>query len=288
MSAQSGRWRAIGWMAMSAALVVAMNVLIKHVSLELPVAVVLFFRMAFAIPFALPWVLRDGPGALRTQRLGAHAMRGALGALSMWCWVFGVKYLPLTTFVAISFTRPLWTTMTARLVLGERVGLRRSALIALGFLGVLIAVRPELHAGVAVLVALLGGAVSSLTLTQVKSLTTTEPAFRIVFYFSVFGTLCAAPFALADWRTPDAAQFGWLALSALAAATAQYCLAKAAGLGEASLITPVDFLQLPIAALAGYVLFAEQPDLLTFAGSAVLLLAIVAIVHDRRKSHDRQ
>jgi drug/metabolite transporter (DMT)-like permease len=174
-------------------------------------------------------------------------------------------------------------TLTARVVLREAVGLRRCALITLGFVGVLIAVRPELHVGVAVLVALLGGAVSSITLVQVKQLTTTEPAVRIVFWFSVFGTLCAAPFAAAHWATPAAPQLGWLALAALAAAAAQYCIAKAAMLAEATVITPVDFIQLPFAAIVGYALFGEPPDLLTFAGSALLLLSILAIVHEKRK-----
>lgn len=279
----TGSARAVLWMIAGAACVVAMGALIKHLTRELPVAVVFFFRMAFAIPLALPWVARHGASVLVTTRLWEHFVRAAVGALAMWCWVFGVKHLPLTTFTAISFTRPLWMTLTARVVLREAVGLRRCLLIALGFVGVLIAVRPEVHAGVAVLVALLGGAVSSVTLIQVKQLTSTEPAVRIVFYFSVFGTLCAAPFALADWETPAAAQLGWLALAALAAAAAQYCTARAATLGEASVITPVDFIQLPFAAITGYALFGELPDLLTFAGSALLLLAIVLIIHEKRK-----
>ena len=264
---------------------VAMSSLIKHLTRELPLAMVFFFRMAFALPLVLPWVARHGPAVLATRRLREHLLRGAVGALAMWCWVFGLKHLPLTTFTAISFTRPLWMTLTARIVLREVVGLRRGLLILLGFIGVLIAVRPEAHAGiagVAVLVALLAGAVSSVTLMQVKQLTTTEPAIRIVFYFSLFGTLCALPFALADWETPTLEQLGWLALSALAAAAAQYCIARAATLGEATVITPVDFMQLPFAALAGYALFGEPPDFLTFAGSAVLLLAVVAIVHEKR------
>ena len=275
--------RAALWMLAGAALVVAMGALIKHLARELPIAMVFFFRMAFALPLVLPWVARHGPAVLATRRLREHFVRGAVGAFSMWCWVFGLKHLPLTTFTAISFTRPLWMTITARIVLREAVGLRRALLILLGFVGVLIAVRPEFHAGAAVLVALLAGAVSSLTLTQVKQLTSTEPAIRIVFYYSVFGTLCALPFAVADWETPSLGQFGWLAAGAIAAASAQYCIARAANLGDATVITPVDFMQLPFAAVVGYLLFGEPPDLFTFAGSAVLLLAVVAIVHEKRK-----
>jgi drug/metabolite transporter (DMT)-like permease len=279
----TGSARAVLWMLAGAACIVAMAAVIKHLARELPIAMVFFFRMAFALPLVLPWVVRHGPAVLATRRLREHFVRGAVGALSMWCWVFGLKYLPLTTFTAISFTRPLWTTLTARILLREAVGLRRGGLIVLGFVGVLIAVRPELHASSAVLVALLAGALASLTLTQVKQLTTSEPAVRIVFYYSVFGTLCALPFALFDWETPSLAQLGWLAAGAIVAASAQYCIARAARLGDATVITPIDYMQLPMAAVVGYLLFGEPPDFFTFAGSAILLLAVVAIVQEKRK-----
>ncbi|MDA1082475.1 MAG: DMT family transporter [Gemmatimonadetes bacterium] len=279
--------RAILWMLLGAACVVAMSAVIKHVSRELPVAVVFLFRMAFAIPLVLPWVAWDGFKILHTRRLKSHFARGTVGALSMWCWVFGVKYLPLTTFTAISFTRPLWTTLTAWLVLREVVGRRRGMLTLVGFAGVVMVVRPALDAQLAVLVALLGGAVSSLTLVQVKQLATTEPAARIVFYFSLFGTLYALPFAIMAWTTPSLPQLGWLALAAIAAASAQYCVARAAALGDATLITPVDFMQLPFAAIVGFALFSELPNLLTIAGSVVIVSVVFAIVHVERRRRMR-
>jgi drug/metabolite transporter (DMT)-like permease len=264
-----------------------MSGVIKHVSRELPVAVVFLFRMAFAIPLILPWVARDGFRSLNTRRLKDHFVRGTVGALSMWCWVFGVKYLPLTTFTAISFTRPLWMTLAAWLMLREVVSRQRAMLTLVGFAGVLIVVRPVLDAQLAVLVTVLGGAVSSLTLVQVKQLATTEPAARIVFYFSLFGTLYALPFAIMAWTTPSLPQLGWLALGAIAAASAQYCVARAAALGDATLITPVDFLQLPLAAIVGLAVFGELPDLLTIAGSAVIVSAVLAIVHENRRWRTR-
>ena len=284
---QSSNLRAMAWMLATAGCVVAMSATLKHVTRELPVAVVFLFRMAFAVPWILPWLVRSGPRMLRTERLGQHFLRGTVGALSMWCWVFGVKYLALATFTAISFTRPLWMPLTAWVILGERFDRRRGLLILLGFAGVLIVVRPEFRLELAVLVALLGGALSSITMVQVKQLTASEPSARIVFYFSVFGTLYALPFAVADWSTPNLAQFGWMALSALAAAGSQYCVARAAGLGDATVIAPVDFMQLPLAALTGYLVFAELPDLPVFVGTAVILVATLAIAQGERRRHPR-
>ena len=194
--------RALLWMLLATVLAVAMNAIIKRATRELPVAVVLLFRMAFAIPLVLPWVMRYGIGVLGTRRLKAHFVRGTVGAFSMWCWVFAVKYLPLTTFTAISFTRPLWTPLTAAVLLGERIGWRRGIATAIGFAGVLIVVRPALDAQAAVLVAILGGAISSLTIVQVKQLATTEPAGRIVFYLSVFGSVIGGPPSRRGWTGP--------------------------------------------------------------------------------------
>lgn len=274
--------RAMLWMLLGAACVVAMSAIIKRATRELPVGVVLLFRMALAIPFVLPWIARHGVEVLATQRLKAHFMRAAVGALAMWCWVFGVTYLPLTTFTAISFTRPLWTPLTAAVFLAERVGWRRGLATLVGFIGVLIVVRPALDARIAVVVAIFGGVVSSLTLVQVKQLATTEPAGRIVFYFSVFGTLWALPLALWDWATPNALQFAWLAFAAFAAASAQYCVARAAALGDATVITPVDFMQLPFAAIVGIALFGESLDASTAAGSIVIVLSVLAVVYEQR------
>jgi drug/metabolite transporter (DMT)-like permease len=281
-SSRASRRHAMLWMLLGAACVVAMSAILKRATRELPVGVVFLFRMVFAIPLVLPWLARNGVATLATQRLKAHFLRGAVGALAMWCWVFGVKYLPLTTFTAISFTRPLWTPLTAAVFLGERVGWSRGLATLLGFAGVLIVVRPAFGVELAILVAVFGGAVSSLTLVQVKQLASTEPAGRIVFYFSLFGTLWALPLALMDWMTPSAVQFAWLALVGIVAGSAQYCVARAAALGDATVITPVDFVQLPFAAIVGFVVFGETPDVLTAAGSLVIVVSVLAIVYERR------
>ena len=281
--ALSGNAQAMLWMLLGAASIVVMSALLKQVTRELPVAVVFLFRMLFAIPLVLPWIARDGGAILRTHRLGAHFMRAIVGAFGMWCWIFGVKYLALTTFTAISFTRPLWMTLTAWLLLGEVVGWRRGILTLAGFAGVVIVVRPALDVHVAVLVTIIGGAVSSLTLVQVKQLAATEPAARIIFYFSVFGTLFALPFAILDWATPNAPQLAWLALTAVAAAMGQYCVARAAALGRTTLIAPIDFMQLPFAAMIGLFVFGEALDLPTLLGSVIIVWAVFMISVTRQR-----
>lgn len=274
---RAGNLRAMAWMVGAAVSIVAMSAVLKQLTVELPVAVVLFFRMVFAMPLILPWLARGGLAVLRTHRLGAHLSRGVVGIASMWCWVYAVSGMKLADFTAISFTRPLWMPLTAWLVLGEIVGYRRAAFIALGFAGVLVVVRPDFHLDAAVRVALLGGALSSLTFAQVKQLSTSEPSVRIVFYFSAAGAVLAAPFAALDWVTPSPLQLAWLAIAALTAAFSQYCAARACASGDTTVATPVDFLQLPFAALVGFALFGEVPDAWVFVGALVILAAVLGI-----------
>lgn len=266
------------WMALCAALMVIMSALLKQLTHELPVMVVLFFRMLLALPLILPWVGRGGIAFLRTRRMPGHFVRSVAGAVSMWCWVYAVSGMPLADFIAMSFTRPLWMPLTAWVMLGEIVGYRRAGMIALGFLGVLIAVRPQYQTiDTAVLVALFGGVMSSLTMVQVKQLGTTEPSARIVFYFSAYGTLFTAPFAAFEWVTPTLLQLVLLAAMAFFAAFSKYCIARACETGDATVISPVEFLQLPLAAAVGLLIFSEQPDVLVFVGSLLILAATIGI-----------
>ena len=267
---------------MSVGCMVAMNGILKQMTRELPVMVVLFFRLAFAVPLVLPWLVRSGGALLRTQRPVGHLLRSAVGVASMWCWVYAVNGMNLADFTAITFTRPLWIPLVGWLMLHEIVGLRRACWIALGFVGVLIAVRPQFEMEAAVLVALLGGAASSVTFVQVKQLATTEPSARIVFYYSAWGTLFIAPFAALEWVTPSVSQLGWLACGALTAAGGQYAIARACVRGQPTVITPVEFLQLPLATVVGFVGFGERPDLWVYAGTLLILIATLAIA---RQAH---
>lgn len=275
---RSDNIRGILWMFLAAAALVVMSAVIKHIRQDLPFGVVLFFRMFFALCLYLPIVARGSLASLATKRLKGHIMRSLVGVMSMGSFVFALAYLPLADFIALSFTRPLWMPVLAWLMLRERVGPYRLAFALTGFVGVLVVARPSMDVSPAYAVAVVGGALTAITLIQVKQLATTEPAHRIVFYFSAVGSAVSLPMALYDWVTPTPAQLGWAFVAAVAAAVVQFSIARATRVGEATVLAPADFVQLPLALLLGFILFSEVPDRWTYTGIAIIVASIAAIM----------
>jgi drug/metabolite transporter (DMT)-like permease len=273
----SGNAQGMAWMLLAAAFTVGMSAVIKHVVRDLPAPEVLFFRMALALLVLVPWFVRRGPRVVVTSRLRDHFVRGLAGVFSMACYVYALAGLALADFIALSFTRPLWMVLTSFFFLHEVVGLRRAGGIAAGFAGVLLIVRPQFDIQPAMILALLGGALSSVTLVQVKQLASTEPSARIVFYSSVFGALFSGIPAAFAWVTPTMPQLAWLTCSAVMAGIGQFCSAQAASAGDATVIAPMDFTQLPMAAVLGVLAFGEVPDLWVAIGTLIILAATLYI-----------
>jgi drug/metabolite transporter (DMT)-like permease len=110
----------------------------------------------------------------------------------------------------------------------------------------------------------------SVTLT--KSLTGTDSAVAIIFWMLVFQSLIGAVPALATWRWPSAAVWGWVLVIAFCGTFSHYCMARALRHAEATTVVPMDFLRVPLMALAGWVVYAERVDLFTVIGTALILL----------------
>lgn len=272
--------KAILWMLGAAGAAAGMAAIIKHVASELPIAVVVFFRMGFGTVPLLPLLLvGDWRHLVVTTRLGLHLWRAFIGALALAMLAYALRHLVLADTLALTFSRPLWMIVIALLLLGERVGWRRGLATVTGFLGVLVMVRPEGEVGFAILLALGAAIISCFVLIALKQMATTEPAWRAVFYYTTLGTLMALPFAIATWVTPTPAQFFWLFLSGLAAAANLYFMSRACALGEASVIAPIDYVQLPIAALIGFLVFSELPGLWSILGTAIIVFSTLYIAH---------
>ena len=146
----------MAWMAVAAACIVAMNALIKLATADLPETVVLFFRMAFAIPMLLPLALWSGVRGLATRRLGAHLMRALVGTAGMAAYVFAIAGMELAEFVTVTFTRALWVPLVAWLMLGERLTRHRAIAALVGFAGIVAMARPQLAFNPALVIAILG------------------------------------------------------------------------------------------------------------------------------------
>ncbi|MHB1216676.1 MAG: DMT family transporter [Alphaproteobacteria bacterium] len=269
-----GTTRGILWMLASAFAFTAMLGTVKPASENLHPFEVAFFRHFFTLLAMLPWMLRLGPGTLKTKRFPLIALRGLLGFISTVLWFYAVPNLALADATAINFTAPLWATVFAAVVLHEPVRLRRWTATAIGFAGVLVVVRPGFQEfSIWAVVMLCGAACWGSQHIVLKMLSRTEPANVIVSYHAILLTPAALVLALFVWRTPGLVDILWLLALGALGTIGHLALARSFAAAEASVVLPFDFSKMPIAAAIGYVAFDEHPDLWTWAGAALIVAA---------------
>ena len=266
------------WMLLAVTALTGMFAIAKHLMTSLPILEVGLFRFFMSLLFYLPWLFSNGLGVLKSERPGAHFLRGFFGATSLVAGIFAVHHMRLADATVLTFTIPLWSILFAALFLGEKIRLRRSLATAVGFAGVLIMVKPQAGIEPAALVALLAAILATGAITTMKSLTRTEPTERIVFYFLFYGTIFLGMPAIYYFQMPNLAEWGWLVLLGMLGSCGQYFLTRAYGAGEMTIIAPFDFTRIIIAGLLGYFIFNELPDTWGLVGAAVIMSSCAYIV----------
>ena len=214
---------------------------------------------------------------LRTKRIPMHFFRSAVHFGGQYSWATALTLLPFATVFALEFTLPVWVLVLAVAVLGEKLTSGRIVVIALGFIGCLVILRPGIIAfQPASLLVLLCSFLYAVFNVATKQMTSTETTFAIVFWMN----LLQLPLALSGsdplfvtrlepWQAAPIAGVG------IAGLAAHYCMARAFRYGDASLVIPLDFLRVPLIALVGYFFFAESVDALVFVGAAIILAGIL-------------
>jgi len=231
-----------------------------------------FARAVFSALVLAPFFYRAGLGALRSTVPGLHGIRAVSGSLAMVCGFYAVGQLPLAEFTALTFTQPLFVILLAVLILKETVRWRRWLATAIGFLGVLIMVRPGAAAfDPAALIALASVFGISLAVTLVKKLPPGESHVTMLAYFCIASIVMTAAPALAAWQPPSLSQWGLLAAIGVLGIASQAMIIRAYRSGEASFVAPFDYLKLILAGLIGFLVFAEIPDHWTVAGAVVIV-----------------
>ena len=257
-----------------------MAVAIRLASATLHTFEIAFFRNFFGLIAALPLLLRHGPDLLRTTQLPRYLFRCVIGAVSMMAGFWAIGHLPLAQAVALSYSTPIFVTITAVIFLHEQVRARRWAAVALGFVGVMIIVRPGSDSFTAgSLVALTAAVLSGIVAIQIKQLSKVEPADRIVFYTTLLWVPMSLLPALAVWEWPQGVVWVWVAAAGFLGTGGHMLWTRALKLGDVSALTPISFMQLPIVAVAGWLLFQEPLDRWTALGAGVIFVANAYIAH---------
>ena len=275
------------WMLGASLLFAGLSAVIRYLGQRMHPFEVAFFRNLFGLAFMLPWLMRIGFGILRTQRFGMYLSRSALSLVSMLCWFSALPMLPFEQAVALSFTAPLFATMGAALILRETVRARRWTATVLGFVGVLVILRPGLShsAGGADFISLgaflaISSAMLSAGLTLiVKDLARTEASDAVVTYMVLLLTPMSLAPALFVWQWPPLAIWPLLLAMGALGSAGHMCYMRSLARADASAVMPYDYTRLLFAALLGYLAFAEVPDIWTWIGAALIAGSAIYIAH---------
>ncbi len=279
------------WVLLSGVTFVTMTTLVKHLSGDYPSHVQNFYRQTGSLIVAIPFMLRSPRQVLFVPRstMPALFLRSLLATVGMILLLYTYEDMPMAEANALSFTRPLWVVLLAALFLRETIGFSRIAAVLMGFVGVVIIMRPW-GAGVTIGWSHAAALVSALclagTITGVKSLTRDLSASSILVWSSIMGELLSLPFALADWRWPSAGDLIPLFLIGLLSAANQVLFIKGMAVGEAAVLAPIDYARLVLSVIAGVVVFGEWPDVFTYVGAGVIVVSTLYItireIHSKR------
>ncbi|MBB3065047.1 DMT family transporter [Limibacillus halophilus] len=268
-------------MLLAIALLSAMDASVKYVSDDYPVIEVVFFRSLFAFfPIAFV-VLRDGNiGDLKTRNLRGHLGRSLVGLMALMSFFYCLKYMPLADLVAISFAAPLFVTALSIPLLGEKVGLRRWTALLVGFVGVLIMVKPGSGVfGLLALIAIGATFCYALVLIFVRKLSRTETNAAIVFYYSLTSVVATGLLLPFFWVTPTFPDLLLLIAIGLIGGCAQLTMTAAFRAASVSIVAPFEYTAMFWAVIYGYLLWGDLPGWNIWVGAAVLVASGIYIVH---------
>lgn len=253
--------------------------LVRIVAAELHPLEVSALRFLWALPIMLPLLLRGRGSVLRTRRHGLHFATAMLTVIMTASFFIALSKMPMAEATALNFTAPLFTTIIAALMLKERVDLARWGATAIGFIGVLIILRPGFaNFPLVALLPVFGAFLLAWWFIGVKRLSASESTTTIVMYQTLWSALVLALMAVPVWVTPTWATLGFSATMGVLGTTGIVCTSRAFSMAEASAVAPLDYLRLPFIALIAFLAFGEIPDGVSVVGALIITVSAIYIV----------
>ncbi len=277
---EGGYGRGIAYMLASLVLWVCMNAFIKQAAETIPTMQILLFRNAVAIPTLLPFMIAaGGVSILATRRPGWHLLRSAIGVTGMTCLIGGLGALPLSEAVTITYAAPLFVTALSVPLLGEIVGVRRWSAVAIGFVGVLVMMRPGGDVNIGAVVLLFGTLCFAFLVIITRHISKTEHSVAIVFYFSLAATAVGAAAMPWFWVTPQGTEWLVLVVIGVLGGVTQILLAMAIKEAPVSVTMPLNYLALVITAGLDIAIWGVWPTVTTVAGASLIVATGLFIVY---------
>ncbi|KIN66971.1 Permease of the drug/metabolite transporter (DMT) superfamily [Sulfitobacter donghicola DSW-25 = KCTC 12864 = JCM 14565] len=268
----------IFWMLVTGFAFIMVTALVKTMGPRLPSGEAAFLRYAFGLVFLIPSINAIRSANLSRRQWALFSVRGFFHAGGVILWFFAMVRIPIAEVTAMNYLAPIYVTVGAAIFLGERLAARRIVAVLLGLVGAAIILRPgfrEVSSGH--LAMLLAAVVFAGSYLVAKVMADEVKPSVVVAMLSIFVTLGLAPFAAADWITPNATELAFLAGVAVFATAGHYTMTLAFAAAPVTVTQPVTFLQLIWATSLGVIWFGEAIDIWVIIGGFVILGSVTFI-----------
>jgi len=258
-------------MIISGLFFVIMHSAVKYLSKEVHIFEIAFFRCALVVFVLAPIIFQQGKSIFITKQPKIQFLRISSNSVAMLCFFYGITSTPLAQLTTLGFTVPIFATILAVIFMGEKIRIRRTSALIIGFIGTIIVMRPDISIELGAMLIIFSSFLWSVCLIFIKKLTQTDSAITISLYFGI--GMIPATFAMAFpvLEMIDIRQFLILVFIAITGTLAQTIMNSALKKGELALLLPFDFLRLIWSVLIGYALFAEEPHITLWIGGVLIV-----------------
>lgn len=262
---------------------VSMGSLVKLLAETMPSQNLVFFRNLFGLMALSPILVKIGANSVKTKVLHLHIVRSLAGILAMYCFFYALAKLSLADAMLLKISAPLFIPIFAFIWISEFISTRTILAVLVGFLGVILVLRPTGEIQFASLIGLLGGALAAYAKVSIRRMSDTEPTSRIVFYFATISLIVSFIPLLSSWVTPTKNE--WLMLLALGVVgtMGQLFLTRAYTLAPASRVGPFTYSSIVFASLIGWWFWNEIMTLFTIAGASLIIFAGMLIFREKHQ-----
>ena len=244
-----------------------------------PVGQVLFSRFFFGlIPILMLVPRSEFKTFYKTSRPKLHAFRAITGTLAIIALFIALREIPLADVVSLTFGGPIFVTLGSIFFLSEKVGIKRWLAVIIGFFGMLLIVKPAYEElNIYYIFPIIFCIFFACVALSIRSLSSTEPNYRIALYFSLLSMIVGLLTLPFGWVMPNKFELFLLIFTGLVGSVANILLTVSLRYAEASLVTPTKYLNLVFAILLGYFIWSEIPKLLTLVGAGLIIISSVII-----------
>ena len=282
-----GNIQGMALMALSTLTMTGMHMSVRKLGAEVPPIEIAFLRQVAVLIVLAPWFMRVGFKAILPTRPIFQTVRGLLSAASVFCWFWALTLIPLAKAATLSFTATLFVVIGAMVFLGEKLKASRFVALAVGIGGVVLVVRPgmidfELGVGLVIFSSVGAAAIKIMA----KSLAATDKVTSIVGFVSIVVSLATLVPAAMVWHWPSTQGWGWVALIGALSTIGQLSMIQSYKLADMGAVEPMVFLRIIWAALIGFFVFSEVPEIWTWIGAVMIVAGTLFLGRGERGARE--